>query len=166
MKEGDHDELSQIFNESVFRYIPGTDWPVDIEEWVAKRLEQAGCYLKHIVMNVNRPVGYVQLCQSETNTTNDGLGIDLGFLIGTSHWGRGYATEIVSNLIDRLIEPNGWDQEVLALVHPDNRASVNVLDKCGFRFFEKRTKDNEPEMELYVYRTERLARKMNVTPNE
>jgi RimJ/RimL family protein N-acetyltransferase len=55
-----------------------------------------------------------------------------GYVLARDAWGRGYATEAtraMANLADQL-----GIGRLYALCHPDNRASVRVLEKAGFSF--------------------------------
>ncbi|MCO1659355.1 GNAT family N-acetyltransferase [Pseudonocardia humida] len=57
---------------------------------------------------------------------------DLGYVLHSSYWSRGYATEAATLLL-------GFGREVLGLhrieatCHPDNHASARVLEKIGMR---------------------------------
>jgi RimJ/RimL family protein N-acetyltransferase len=56
---------------------------------------------------------------------------EIVYILGKTHWGRGYATEVA-----RLLIGYGFDKlhldRVSATVDPDNIASVHVLEKLGF----------------------------------
>jgi RimJ/RimL family protein N-acetyltransferase len=55
-----------------------------------------------------------------------------GYVLARHAWGHGYATEAtraMANLADQL-----GIGRLYALCHPDNRASVRVLEKAGFSF--------------------------------
>jgi ribosomal-protein-alanine N-acetyltransferase len=54
-----------------------------------------------------------------------------GYIIARPHWGNGYATEATRAMLD-LARSRGYAR-VEASCHPDNRASVRVLEKCGLR---------------------------------
>lgn len=73
--------------------------------------------------------------------------VDLGYRLKKSYWGKGLATEAGRACMDF-----GWKElqlgSVIAMVLPDNKASIRVLDKLGFRFKEK---DMEDDMEFLVY---------------
>lgn len=73
--------------------------------------------------------------------------VDLGYRLNRSYWGKGLATEAGIACLDY-----GWKElqpeQVIAMVLPDNKASIRVLDKLGFRF---RAKDREDDMEFLVY---------------
>jgi ribosomal-protein-alanine N-acetyltransferase len=62
----------------------------------------------------------------------DGIGpeYELGYTLGKSWWGRGYATEAARAVRDHALGELGLAR-VLALVHPDNAASIHVLEKIG-----------------------------------
>jgi ribosomal-protein-alanine N-acetyltransferase len=56
---------------------------------------------------------------------------EVGFLLARPFWGKGFATEAA-----RLSTQYGFKEMVLdhiiALVHPENKASLAVVKKCGF----------------------------------
>ena len=63
---------------------------------------------------------------------------ELGYLFVPEAWGFGYATESLDALLKwygnhgNSIADQGPGTIVKAIVHPDNKASVRVLDKLGF----------------------------------
>ena len=52
-----------------------------------------------------------------------------GYIIARPHWGHGYATEATRAMVE-LARARGYPR-VEAGCHPDNAASVRVLEKCG-----------------------------------
>jgi [ribosomal protein S5]-alanine N-acetyltransferase len=56
---------------------------------------------------------------------------DIGYILRLDAWGHGYATECVRALMDCAASALG-PLTLSASVHPDNRASLSVLRKCGF----------------------------------
>ena len=62
----------------------------------------------------------------------EGIGpeYELGYTLGTRWWGRGYATEAARAVREYALGELGLP-EVLALVRPDNAASIHVLEKIG-----------------------------------
>jgi len=65
--------------------------------------------------------------------TPEGDTAEIGYWIGKPWWGRGYATEAVSALIDFCFEKRGFKR--LTCGHfVDNPASARVIAKLGFRF--------------------------------
>ncbi|MFR9710224.1 GNAT family N-acetyltransferase [Paenibacillus sp. MB22_1] len=69
------------------------------------------------------------------------------YLIGKSHWGRGYATEAVQGLINYCFNNLGLSK-LTAVVKPENKASKNVLEKLGF-CYEFTVSDLPEEFDFY-----------------
>lgn len=72
-----------------------------------------------------------------------------GYVIGSRHWGNGYATEALEG-VTRLSQAAGVTR-LYALCHPDHPDSQKVLRKCGFHL-EKTLANhcvfpNQPTME-------------------
>jgi RimJ/RimL family protein N-acetyltransferase len=59
--------------------------------------------------------------------------IDLGYMLGIEHWGKGYATEIALALIDAAFFDLRADR-VISTVDVNNGASIRVLEKIGMRW--------------------------------
>ncbi len=58
---------------------------------------------------------------------------ELGYWLGTAHWGQGFATEAARAVIDFFFEET--DHELLyAGARVSNPASRNILEKCGFQW--------------------------------
>jgi ribosomal-protein-alanine N-acetyltransferase len=53
-----------------------------------------------------------------------------GYVFATDAWGRGYATEALEAMIG--VARNTGVHHLYALCHAEHRASVRVLEKCGF----------------------------------
>jgi RimJ/RimL family protein N-acetyltransferase len=64
---------------------------------------------------------------------DDGPVADIGYWLGTRHWGKGYATEAVRALIDLAFTDLGHKalQSSVRVTNPDSR---RVLEKCGFQW--------------------------------
>ncbi|MDX1469378.1 MAG: GNAT family N-acetyltransferase, partial [Acidimicrobiia bacterium] len=61
----------------------------------------------------------------------EGQVAEIGYTFASEHWGKGYAVEAVAALIDWLF--NQADvRRISAMVHPDNVASAQVLERNGF----------------------------------
>jgi RimJ/RimL family protein N-acetyltransferase len=52
---------------------------------------------------------------------------EISYWIGKEFWGRGVATRALSDFLDQLL-----DRPLFARVAKDNKASIRVLEKCGF----------------------------------
>ncbi len=59
--------------------------------------------------------------------------IELGYRYVRAAWGQGVATEAARAVLDHGFRILGLDP-IVAVVHPDNRASRRVLEKLGLRF--------------------------------
>jgi [ribosomal protein S5]-alanine N-acetyltransferase len=58
--------------------------------------------------------------------------IDLGFRFAQPYWGKGLATEVASAWVRAAFEEFGLGR-LGAFVHPENGASIRVLEKVGFK---------------------------------
>ena len=66
--------------------------------------------------------------------------IQVGFILSREVWGRGYATEMAAEILRYGFVDRGLPQ-IVAIAHPDNTASLHVLEKiglhrCGERSFD------------------------------
>ncbi|AOH85419.1 GCN5 family acetyltransferase [Sphingomonas panacis] len=57
--------------------------------------------------------------------------VEIGYLLARAHWGRGYAREGVSRLLDLLFREEGA-RRVFADTDPENDASNRLLRSLGF----------------------------------
>lgn len=59
--------------------------------------------------------------------------IEAGYLLRKDYWGKGFATEILASIL-----AYGFGvldlPEIIAVAHPENIASVRVMEKCGLIF--------------------------------
>ncbi|NNC41808.1 MAG: GNAT family N-acetyltransferase, partial [Acidimicrobiia bacterium] len=58
---------------------------------------------------------------------------EIGYTLGSRHWGKGYATEAAEALIEFLFSHQSLTR-ISASLHPDNVASAMVLERLGFLF--------------------------------
>ena len=59
---------------------------------------------------------------------------EAGYVIEQSLWGHGLATEILKALLVYAVEELA-SEEILAKADAENKASLRVLEKCGFQIF-------------------------------
>jgi RimJ/RimL family protein N-acetyltransferase len=77
-------------------------------------------------------------------------GVDLGYALFERHWGQGYASEAAAAVIDYGRKTHGLER-ILAITSQDNDASINVLQKLGFRFEKLITlPGDDEEINLFV----------------
>ena len=58
---------------------------------------------------------------------------EIGYGIGSAHWGKGYATEAARRFLDYCFDEAG-DRCVCASYFPGNDASRRVMEKCGMAY--------------------------------
>lgn len=61
--------------------------------------------------------------------------LSLGYKFTPNVWGKGYATEFVNGIIEHTVL-HGNITEIIARTHPENIASIRVLEKTGFIYLE------------------------------
>jgi len=62
---------------------------------------------------------------------NDAGKVQLGYVFGPLHWGKGYATEAANAVVQFLLTLPVY--KIDSFVDTDNKASIRVLEKCGFQ---------------------------------
>jgi ribosomal-protein-alanine N-acetyltransferase len=58
--------------------------------------------------------------------------IEIGFVLRKSSWGQGFATEAAGRLVQFAFDETAIG-ELVAVIHPENNPSRNVLTRIGFR---------------------------------
>jgi RimJ/RimL family protein N-acetyltransferase len=59
--------------------------------------------------------------------------VDIGYRFLPDCWGKGYATESASVLMEHGRREHGF-KRIVGMAHPDNAASIHVLEKLGLSF--------------------------------
>lgn len=62
----------------------------------------------------------------------DGPDVALGYAFGSAYWGRGYATEAATAVVDEAFGSLGMDR-LVAITRETNFGSRRVLEKLGFQ---------------------------------
>jgi len=62
--------------------------------------------------------------------------IEVGYLLGKPHWGKGLATESAAAGLVFGFDSLGVEK-IIGIVHPENFASQKVLEKIGLKFQER-----------------------------
>ena len=81
--------------------------------------------------------------------------VDLGFRFAQPYWGKGFATEVATAWVRAAFQQLRVSQ-LGAFVHPENLASIRVLEKVGFHA-ERR--DRVRGMDSIVFFLDAVARK-------
>lgn len=58
---------------------------------------------------------------------------EVGYWFSRKSWGQGYATEVLRAMIKFSVNHLRMD-EIVAVCHPENRASLRVLEKAGMKY--------------------------------
>jgi [ribosomal protein S5]-alanine N-acetyltransferase len=100
-----------------------------LEELLVSQREQPRTRFELAVEEIasGKLIGACDLSLIESNV------VDLGYMLGTEQWGKGYATEIALALVDAAF----FDlraQRVISTVDVNNAASIRVLEKIGMRW--------------------------------
>jgi len=74
---------------------------------------------------------------------------EIGFILGKTFWGKGYATEIGEGQIE-FAKDKLKANRVLALAHKDNVGSLNCIKKLGFKYCKTiSTSDGRGDREVF-----------------
>ena len=76
--------------------------------------------------------------------------VEVFYLIRRSHQGRGLATEAARALQQHAAAALALTR-LVALIHPDNAASLRVAEKAGFRFEREVTRDDGRRLLLHAW---------------
>jgi RimJ/RimL family protein N-acetyltransferase/GNAT superfamily N-acetyltransferase len=90
-----------------------------------------------IVCDPNSGVVYGDLA---VHLSWEGRTAEVGYTFEAAHWGRGYAVEALTALVEHLFDGLGVTR-VFGMLHPDNPASAMVMERTGF-LFEGHTKSS------------------------
>ena len=82
-------------------------------------------------------------------------GLEVGWVLGRQHWGRGFATEAARAALHHAFSGLGA-RRVISLIHPDNERSIRVAQRLGERF-ERRVELSGTLHHVYVIERDRWA---------
>lgn len=94
-----------------------------LRQAIAQRSEDSGAAYTIRLKRPNRVVGSIGLVHVRGEW-------QVGYVYSPTVWGNGLATEALIGLF-QAIECQ-LDESIFSYVHPDNKASVRVLEKAGF----------------------------------
>jgi [ribosomal protein S5]-alanine N-acetyltransferase len=120
----------------------------------ASSLEKTKEYLAENIVSY-RENGYGRYAIRDTDTNEflgicgflkESYGLDFGYRFLPGCWGKGIATEAASIVLEKGISDN-LREHVVGIVLPENKASIKVLCKVGFKWKEN--------LELYGFKVEK-----------
>ncbi len=155
-EEADREHFAEIATDPrVMHYISdGRPWSDDeIDEFLARQQHQVAAHgfcLGALCLNdARRAVG---LCGMQPLGTT--IDVEVGWWLAPEHWGRGLATEAARGVVDFARHQTARSR-VLAIAHPENRASTRIMEKIGMRLSGYHTGRElglrQPEVRVAVY---------------
>jgi ribosomal-protein-alanine N-acetyltransferase len=133
---GDGEAMDRVFGDAeVMRFGAGVQSQAWVREWLGRcleRYEQWGFGLWAVVEKSNRNViGYCGL--THFPDINGRPETEVGYRLARSSWGRGYGTEAARAVRDYALNTLGLGR-LIAIIDPENTASIRVAEKIGLRF--------------------------------
>jgi RimJ/RimL family protein N-acetyltransferase len=84
---------------------------------------------------------------------DDAQPLEIGWRLTRDNWGKGYASEAARSIVRHAFDTVGVD-EVFAVAHPDNAASIRVMQRLGMQYCGIET---HYDMPCVVYRLARTS---------
>lgn len=121
-----------------------------LKEFIKNEYEYAIVYKEN-----NKVIGHIGVHEDSEDGREDTK--ELGYVLNKNYWNRGIMTEVVQAILEYLFSKDICF--VYACCFQDNKASKNVIEKCGFEFENKGTfyaKDLNKTFDTfeYVYKKE------------
>ena len=79
--------------------------------------------------------------------------IEVGYLLNRLCWGHGFATESALASLEFGFQHLSLN-EIIALVHPDNTASIRVIEKCGMQPVDQKVYFGIDLIRYRIYKSE------------
>lgn len=131
--------LHRILNEpNILQYFPHTDPPYmeRVRKLIERQVTQWTEY--HLGWWAVLPNGQDELIGWNGLQYIPETGeVEVGYLLSKQYWRHGYATEGAKASLGFGFETLKL-REIIGLTHPQNRASQNVLKKCGMKYSQQK----------------------------
>jgi RimJ/RimL family protein N-acetyltransferase len=141
-----HLELAEMLTPDVLQHLPPplqiTNAPNAIAKWVLARDAESDVFA---VREQNSETLLGLLILVEFQEPGGTLDIHLGFLFAQTAWGKGYASELITGLVQRA-NTQSRPIQLLGGVAKTNPASARVLQKAGF---ERRAELSDDETDMF-----------------
>lgn len=133
LDEADVERVQLIGTDDIFEMVPEIKTPFDASAWVKHKLENECLTIGHAIITKkgNIVVGYLQVTAIGAE---EGNYLSVGYWVGRTYWGKGYATESLSAALNALQSTVSKGRRLIpvhAQVISQNAASRHVLEKCG-----------------------------------
>ena len=96
----------------------------DALQWYEKMVAESLLYVVRLVASYEI-IGFIFVHQGDNEEAH------IGYLLGESFWGKGYANEMLLGFIHYAQQQKLW-KKLIAGVDVDNQVSVKLLNKLGF----------------------------------
>jgi len=93
----------------------------------------------------------------ECDVDKEKKSLEIGYGLGSKHWGNGYMTEAVKAMLNYYFTQTDFST-VYASFFPENTASKRIMEKCGMTYSHTNEKEFEylgKERDLIYYKIQR-----------
>jgi RimJ/RimL family protein N-acetyltransferase len=132
MTAADLDDMAALLGDpDVMTYYPRPKTQAEAAQWIDwnRRLYRARGYGLWVISAGD---GFIGDCGLTPQVVDGVTELEVGYHVRTAVQGRGYATEAAAACRDYAASVLGASR-LIALIHPDNRASQRVAEKIGLR---------------------------------
>ncbi|HSK74640.1 MAG TPA: GNAT family N-acetyltransferase [Pyrinomonadaceae bacterium] len=133
----DAEDLHRIYsNPETMKFMGDSSESVEIvrnsiQKHIEKYYNQLGFGLWATVLKENnRFIGRCGLLYQEIEGVKD---LELAYLIDRDFWGKGLATEAAGEIMNLGFNRFGFTR-IIAVIKPENAASIRVAEKCGLNY--------------------------------
>jgi [ribosomal protein S5]-alanine N-acetyltransferase len=127
----DYADIKRLYeNERVREYLGGTVDEVEYEKRFNEMIQSQNATLHWSIRlrETDEFIGLVFL-----DTYHDDHDTEIGYQFLPNYWGKGYATEIITQILKFGVETLGYST-IVAETQSQNKASCHVLQKVGMQY--------------------------------
>lgn len=105
-----------------------------VEQWIKEEGDPKAIRYMITTKESDEPIGSIDVVDYV-----DGVP-EIGYCLSRKHWGKGYMTEACKAFVQYLFDI-GFEKVVIE-AHVENAASNRVIEKCGFVFTHRESKEH------------------------
>lgn len=133
MTPADLDEMAKLLGDpAVMEFYPSPKTREQAAAWIAWNEDNDAQYGLGLWIIETHDGDFVGDCGLTWQRVNGELKLEVGYHVSPAWQGRGFATEAAAASRD-FAQEHTDSSELVAIVHPDNRASSRVAEKIGMR---------------------------------
>jgi RimJ/RimL family protein N-acetyltransferase len=133
MTPADLDEMAALLGDpAVMEFYPAPKTREQAAAWIAWNEDNYATYGLGLWIIETHDAGFVGDCGLTWQRVNGELKLEVGYHVSPAWQGRGFASEAAAASRD-FAQEHTDALELVAIVHPDNRASARVAEKIGMR---------------------------------